>query len=345
MKRWHWIFIALSPFLVAAILLIPPHLGGGTEQVQAQGGLSLSLDMDVTDGGPCVDIDDNATHGSGDSYQVAICIAGMPEALGAFSVAVTYDDTLNSSPNLTCTDGTCFDSNPDANAGTTTWGTPLGAGWTCNYLSLSPPKGDDNGATGPGNGEAYISCANDQGPFTFGDNETSGVLALISFTATHSGSDTLAFKDVVIGNSQSVNIGSCNPPEPGTTPMPCADASDTKSGTPAPTNTPTATPTATNTPCPDGICPTNTPTPKAWTKTPTPPPTDTPAPAEEPSSPPPPPPPPPPTGEQLPQVVPPATGSGPDGIPWASTAVWLLVAAGAVSVSLGGLYLRRARHR
>jgi hypothetical protein len=52
-----------------------------------------------------------------------------------------------------------------------------------------------------------------------------------------------------------------------------------------------------------------------------------------------------PTGGQLPQVVPPGTGSGPDGIAWASTAVWLLAAAGAVSVSLGGLYLRRARRR
>jgi len=344
MKRWHWIFLALSPFLVAAILLIPPRLGGGTEQVQANGGLSLSLDMDVTDGGPCADIDDSAVHSVGDSYDVAVCIGGMSQAIGSFYLIVTYDDTLNSSPNESCPSGDCFDANPDANAGTTTWGTSLGSGWDCNIFDLSPPQGDRNLATGPANGEAYLGCWSLSGPYTFGDNETSGVLALISFTAI-AGSpdpDTLSLADSSVSSYQGVDIGVCG----GSPAMSCNGATDEKAGTPAPTATATWTPTATRTPCPNGICPTNTPTPKAWTKTPTPPATGTPTPAEpgEPAQPPPPPPPPP-TGGQLPQVVPPATGSGPDGIPWASTAVWLLAAAGAFSVSLGGLYLRRARHR
>src|SRR4030042_3623827 len=82
MKRWHWIAIALSPLMVAAILVASPRLGGGTERVEAQAGMYLALDMD-TGGGPCADIDDATTHNVGDSYTVGVCIGGMGRGLGA----------------------------------------------------------------------------------------------------------------------------------------------------------------------------------------------------------------------------------------------------------------------
>jgi len=344
MKRWHWIAIALSPLMVAAILVASPRLGGGTEPVEAQAGLYLALDLD-TGGGPCADIDDDVTHGVGDNYNVGVCVGGMETALGAIQFSVFYDDTLNSSPNIACASGDCLDTNPDANAGSTTWGTSLGTGWDCNILDLSPPMGDNQGATGPGNGEASLKCWSLVGPWTLGDNETTGVLAQVSFTAIAGGSvDSLTIGSAIIGNTGGAEIGSCNPTSE--VEMTCSGGDDTKEGTPAPTSTPTITPTATSTPCPNGICPTSTPTPKAWTKTPTPVPTNTAAPPTEgPGSPPPPPPPPPPSGGTGPQVVPPATGEGSSAAPWTGTALWVLAAAGALSLSLGGLCLRRARNR
>jgi hypothetical protein len=342
MKRWHWIAIALLPLMVAAILVASPRLGGGTEQVEAQGGMFLALDMDTV-GGPCADIDDATTHAVGDNYNIGVCVGGMQTALGAINFSVFYDDTLNSSPNIACATGDCLDTNPDANAGATTWGTSLGGSWDCNIMDLSPPMGDKNVATGPGNGQAFLGCWSLVGPWTLGDNETTGVLAQVSFTATAGGDDSLTIGSAIIGDAGGDEIGSCNPTS--AVVMTCSGGDDSKSGNPPPTSTATATPTVTRTPCPNGICPTSTPTVRAWTKTPTPVPTETAAPpAEQPTSPPPPPPPPP-SGGGLPQVVPPATGDGSSATPWAGTAVWVLAAAGMLSLTLGGLCLRRARNR
>ncbi len=347
MRRWHWIAIALLPLMVAAVLVASPRLGGGTEQAQAQVGLYLALDMDTV-GGPCADIDDSTTHAVGDNYNVGLCIGGMETATGVFRASVFYDDTLNSSANIACASGDCLDTNPDANAGSTTWGTPLGSGWDCNIFDQSPPMGDRDGQSANGSGEAYISCWNIIGPYTFGDNETTGVLAQISFSAIAGGQDILTVGSASIADPNEVELGACNPPsgDPQVPEITCTGGTDDKSGNPAPTFTPTMTPAATSTPCPNGICPTSTPTPRAWTKTPTSVPTNTAAPpTEQPTSPPPPPPPPPPSGGGLPQVVPPATGDGPGAAPWTGTALWVLVAAGALSLSLGGLCLRRARNR
>ena len=345
MKRWHWIAIGLLPLMVAAILVASPRLGGGTERAQAQG-MTLALDLD-TSGGPCATIDDSATHAEDDTYNVGVCIGGMQAALGAIQLSVLYDDTLNSSPNIACATGDCLDTNPDANAGLTTWGSSLGAsGWDCNIFDLSPPMGDKNVATGPGNGEAYLACWTLTGPYSLGDNEASGVLAQVSFTVIAGGEvDSLALGSVVIGDSAGAQIGACNPPATDVPVITCSGGDDTKLGpTPLPA-TATITPTSAATRCPNDLCPTSTPTRKAWTKTPTPVPTGTPAPPTEQPSSPPPPPPPPPSGGGLPQVVPPATGDGSSATPWTGTVIWVLVAAGALSLTLGGLRLRRARNR
>jgi hypothetical protein len=313
------------------------------------------IDADPWDGsGPCGDVDDAATVSVGAKHDIAVCLTSAMAPAGGngvakFSFDVLYDPALNS-----CVDKDCGkaqpcteDDMPDLNEGTTLGqGVPtnpdIGGGWSCNGFGFGEPA--------CAGGVATIACGSLNGPFPPTGPGVSFALAAVTFTATHSGIDHMTLANVSIYDQPGISLGSCNPwNEVGGDPeLTCFGATVTKTGgqPPAPTNTPTATgtATATATPCPGGICPTSTPTPKAWTKTPTPPPTGTPeAPTTEPPAPPPPPPPP--TGGQLPQVVPPATGSGPDGIPWASTAVWLLAAAGAVSVSLGGVCLRRAGHR
>ena len=358
MKHWRWISLAFLAVILTVVATSVPRFSGGRSSERAYAhiftvtpGVSAphaEIDADAwNDGGPCNPVDTHADVDVGDTNDIAVCITSPGTAVAKFKFDVLYNPNLNS-----CVDKNCGnampcteDDMPDLNEGTTLGqGVPtnpdIGGGWTCNGFGFSEPS-----CTG---GKATISCGSLNGPFAPTGPSVSFPLAAVSFTATGGGLDSMSLAKVATYDHSGNPLGSCNPvlfeePE-----LPCFGADVDKIGNPPPaTSTPTATPTATATAtrCPDGICPTSTPTRKAWTKTPTPVPTGTPTPAEPAGPAAPPPPPPPPTGAQLPQVVPPATGSGPDGIPWASTAVWLLAAAGAVSASLGGLYLRRAGHR
>ena len=344
MTRWFWVMLALSAVVVAVALAVARSGGQGDNQVSAADPLTVRLDMDTSDG-PCTDIDATADHACGSTYKVAICATGlyMGFPIGSFTMDVTYDDTKNLGTEV-ANAAPALDDNPDANAGGTKWGDGLGLLWACDNGGSGYPTGN---TIAPG-GDAFIACDSTASgaTTTLGDNEDHGVIAVIHFKAI-AGSvipDTLTIADSsYLAYASGQTMGECDPDS--TLPMDCVGGTDNKTGAAqaTATNTPTATPAPTR--CPNDICPTSEPTRKAWTRTPTPTVTATPAPTEpsgpsEPQQPPPPP-----TGGQLPQVVPPGTGSGPDGIPWASTAVWLLAAAGAVSVSLGGLYLRRARRR
>jgi len=348
MKHWHWIPLVFLAVALAAVVMAVPRLGGAP--ASAADPLTISLDMDTTNGGgPCAVIDSSTSHSgadpvSGPVYDVAICATGLYQGfpIGSFTFDVLYDDGLNEATEVANV-APALDDNPDANAGTTNWPDSLGALWACDNSGSGFPTGN---TIAPG-GDAFLACDGTAvgATFTLGDNEDHGVIAVIHFKAI-AGSvipDTLTIADSsYLAYASGQTMGECDPDS--TLPMDCVGGTDNKTGAAqaTATNTPTATPAPTR--CPNDICPTSEPTRKAWTRTPTPTVTATPAP-EEPPGPSEPPPPPPPTGGQLPQVVPPGTGSGPDGIPWASTAVWLLAAAGAVSVSLGGLYLRRARRR
>jgi len=345
MKHWHWVSLAFLAVVLAVVVMAVPRLSGGTEQAGAQG-ITVSLDMDAstTDGGPCTDIDATASHTTGVPYYVGICVENLYQGypIGVAAFHVIYDDTLNHAPEVADT-GNGLDDNPDANAGTTTWGSSLGSGWDCSSGGAAFPKGDNKAATGPGNGDAFISCRSSLGPWTLGDNETSGVIARIRFIADYEGTDLLTIANGLLGYSDASEMGTCNPVVGVDTAMTCVDGEDMKTGEPQPTSTATRTPTATYTPCPGGVCPTQEPTRRAWTKTPTPIPTGTPTPEGDggdggDGGEPPPPPPPPPVSEEMPQVVPPGTGSGPaEGMPWLTGLLWLMAGAGAVSVALGGL--------
>jgi len=314
---------------------------GPQDVAYADNGFAFEIDADATNGtAPCYPIDASNTVDVDADHEVAVCTVNEPEKgaggadnVNAFSFTLTYNPLLNQcKTNPSCTSGDCLDDNPDANAGSTLGSDvptvpDLGTGWDCNVGDVAQPSCSA--------GQAKLDCFSIAGPYTSG-GLSPFPLAVVTFTVLAGGTDT-----IVTG----FNVWSGA--EVGDVPPAAVPADVVKEGTPpaytaTPTATATATPTAT--PCPDGICPTSTPTPKAWTKTPTPTPTGTPAPSE-PGEPAPPPPPPPPSGGTMPQVVPPGTGSGPDGTPWASTAVWLLAAAGAVSASLGGVCLRRAGRR
>jgi len=180
---------------IAVVMIAVPRLGGQADRAAAQYGPVVSLDMDTTDGGPCADIDASASHEIGESYDVAICVEGLYEGnpIGGLIFDILYDDTLNRAPEMADV-GAALDDNPDANAGTTTWGDGLGPeggeyGWDCSNWGIAYPEGDKNPASGPGNGDAFIACRSIVGPWTLGDDETSGVLALIRFEALAEGAD------------------------------------------------------------------------------------------------------------------------------------------------------------
>jgi hypothetical protein len=142
-----------------------------------------------------------------------VCLRGITAPLGNFQLSVIYDDTVISAPEIPLSDG-ALDDNPDANAGATTWGEGLGENWTCDELSLGQqPIGDGDPETGPGHGRADIVCWSLFGPWTLGDNEDAGVLAVISFNAApyQSGATSLELAEVQLGSSEAMDLGSCNP--------------------------------------------------------------------------------------------------------------------------------------
>lgn len=237
--------------------------------VSAQAGPVVSLDMETSDG-PCTDIDSTAYHDPGTSYDIGLCVSGLyaggggifGTGIGTLAFDVLYNDLLNQAPEV-ADSGVALDDNPDVNAGATTWGDSLGGGWDCASGGLAFPKGDKNPATGPGNGDAFITCASLSGPFTLGDDEEEGVLAVIHFNAVGYGADNLTISGGILAFADASEMGTCNPEV--LFPMPCIGGEDVKpTPTPTPSPTDTPTPTMTHTPTetpPATSTPTVTPTP------------------------------------------------------------------------------------
>jgi hypothetical protein len=363
MKRWHWLSVALLGVVFAAALLVVPRLGGGVERAQAQGPPRLELDMNVADGNPCNPVDATGpTRTVGDTYKVAICLTNSgasPDGEPAgFNVDVVYNDTLNTcvpdpTDCLSTGNGFCLDSNPDANAGSTTFTTPsLGpttGHFDCTGGGTQKPTCDVDPAGGAGHGRARISCTTTHLPTLPVGDATSSPIAEVTFTVIAGGDDSLSVENASTTNLTLTQFLIC-PGGPGE----CVGGTDHKVGpTPIPTvpgQTPTATFTPTKTPTPncgrEGL-PTCTPTPKPWTVTPTPGPTETAtaAPSGGGGGGGNPPPPPPPVGGTGPVVSPPSTGDGSGGVPWATTLIWVVVGLGAISLVGGGLFVRRAGMR
>ena len=247
MKSTSWLMTALLGVLLGIAALVPAsHLGGVTKEAVAQAP-ELLLDADVSDGGPCASIDSEITVAPGEAFKVGVCVRGITGLLGNFQLGVIYDDTTISAPEIPLSGG-ALDDNPDANAGATTWGEGLGENWTCDVVSLGQqPVGDEDPETGPGHGRADMACWSLTGPWTLGDYEDAGVLAVISFVANpdQPGATSLELAKVVLGSNAAIDLGTCNPAGGGPVPavIDCVGATVHVAGpTISPTEWPTPTP-------------------------------------------------------------------------------------------------------
>jgi uncharacterized repeat protein (TIGR01451 family) len=142
----------------------------------------------VEDTGWCDTIDDTASVFAGAPHQVAICAVDhtSPYPGAGFNVDVSYDDSLNSGPELD--DPTVYlNDNPDFNdcesAGGDA-GSCMGSGWTCDPspgLSTPPQMGPP----------AHINCWTLTGTATLTDDP--GLVAVMSFNSIAAGTDSLTF--------------------------------------------------------------------------------------------------------------------------------------------------------
>ncbi len=247
MSRLLWSLITLTVTLLALLMaILKPGFESRSSFAQEPSGITMSLDMDALNGtGPCDPIDAAAKHQPGSDYKVAVCVDGLyyqygseyAYPIGFADFSVLYNDTINVAPEVV-DPGDGLDGNPDANLGTTTWGSPLGStGWECSA------RGDKDPATGAAHGQAFLSCAGMVGPWTLGDNESSGVLGVISFHVKGWGVDTMTISDGLLDYQDASEMGTCDPIV--TFSLDCIGGS---SGEPEPTPTrtpvePTAQPT------------------------------------------------------------------------------------------------------
>jgi hypothetical protein len=191
-------------------------------------GPTLALDADVTNGdGPCSPVDGEAKLKRGESRQVAVCLIDPEEPPAAFDLAVLYDQQVVEAPNVGRCDGDirqsevadpgdALDCNPDVNAGTVTFGTPLGDDFDCSGGGETEPWGN-----GPDpQGDAFIGiCMSVAGPYEL---PSPGVLAMITFVGRGGGESSLTLTRAVIVGASGEDGGSCHPAKrPG---LRCLDA-------------------------------------------------------------------------------------------------------------------------
>ncbi len=210
--RLRLIVTLLAALCAFSVLLPASHLTGSADKVAADG-LELSLDADVTNGGPCATIDSELTVKPGQPFQVAFCLRGLSAGIAVFQLDILYDDSIINAPEIALEDG-ALDDNPDVNAGTTAWGDSLGTEWSCDILDMGQqPVGDNDSETGPGHGLAQIACWTMTGTSTLGDNEDAGVLAVVSFNGApdKTGDTTIEIANAQLGDAQSQELGGCNP--------------------------------------------------------------------------------------------------------------------------------------
>jgi hypothetical protein len=228
---------ALPVLALTALVCMPLALGELPSRVRAQGGASLALDADASNGsGACSPIDSNVEVEQGDEILVAICLTNAGEVpLAGYQFGITYDDRVIAAPEVS-DDGAGLDDNPDANAGSTTFSSPaLGDGWDCSAGVGAYPEGDDDGEQN-GTGLAFSGGCASVPPG--GKSFTQGPLAVIRFNAQGGGETRLTPTNVQITDDSLFEVGSCAPGIDA--PMDCEGATITVSGAPVPGVTPGA---------------------------------------------------------------------------------------------------------
>jgi hypothetical protein len=272
----------------------------------------------------------------GETHSLALCLANVPTQIEGFSFTIDFNADLDQCVERLCPgdDTTCLDSNPDANAGVTTFGTSLGPDWSCRIEGPGPPF------CGSGQvlqtsvldgdslvGFATMSCERSQDGFTaFGTSFLDHItLATVDLKVIAAGTDHVVISSLDVWGNDDVTIGQCgailadvnaNTVIEGQ--MPCIGATDTKTTGTIRHRTPTPKPTATRMP-----------TQPPATATAVPPPLATPTPL----------------GGVGTQLVPPETGSGSTGGGFSWLLALLAGTAGIAALAGGGFYLRFARRR
>jgi hypothetical protein len=205
------VLVASAAVLAAALIGFRLMQSGGDSPAYAAGP-TVSLDMDADNGtAPCDPIDASANHLLGSTYHVAVCVQDLyiGNPMGVLAFDILYDDTLNTAPEVADV-GQGLDDNPNLNDGE--YGDGVGSGWDCSGGGAAYPKGDKNLATGPGNGDAFLSCRSSLGPWTLGDDETAGVIEVVTFVAGDTAStDTLVISTGLLGYTDATEMGTCNP--------------------------------------------------------------------------------------------------------------------------------------
>jgi hypothetical protein len=296
MRRWIWACFALSAIGIAVAFAVLPIGGNNNDIPSAYAHIAdidgdtvispsafldfhdthLELDMVQDAGGSwCNPVDTSAVHTTGQTYQVAVCLTTIPSSPsppGGFQFFLNFDPAINECVPVTCTDGTCLDTNPDANLGSTVFdGTDpvtvngLGTNWTCNIGGVAPPSCAQGGP-----GHAFLQCNTVIGSLELPTGNTvSEPIAVVTFETIGTGVDSLSLSQVSVIDVDTNEYLACE-----NLPDSCIGATDYKNVTPTPppTDTPTPTNTPTETPTPtDTATPTDTPTATAT-------PTDTPLP-------------------------------------------------------------------
>jgi hypothetical protein len=174
----------------------------------AEGQPALYVDADTTDG-PCTDIDNERTVMAGETFQVAVCARNLSHEVGVFQLDVLYETDILSVPDVTDV-GLGLDDNPDGNAGNTTWGDSLGDDFDCSSGAAAYPAGNRPVGT-EDRGAAFISCSTIFGPWWLGDDETEGVIAVITMQGKGKGTAELTFSTALLADGEADEFGTCEP--------------------------------------------------------------------------------------------------------------------------------------
>lgn len=214
-----------SPVVISTIPAVKtkgPPVADSTDVAPAQveaAGVSMLLDLDASTPG----IQATRSVNAGDTFRVAVVITNAPAHQGGFGgidaldFELGYDHTKIIAP--TISGGPPTARNPMLNVD------GLGgamAGWDC----LPAPEGDldepggTDGDGKPETGQAFLSC------FTTIPSSTSGttVLATIEFVAVATGSISLDFTSVDVGDAGGQIYAYCGDNPAGSTVVPCAGA-------------------------------------------------------------------------------------------------------------------------
>ena len=153
--------------------------------------------------GWCDIVDATSTETVGQNHTLAVCLGNVPDTIESFWFVVSFDADLDQCVQATeCAEGDdCLDSNPDANAGNTTFGQSLGDGWDCT-IEGDPYCGELQANAlaaldGEGSGIARIWCQRDE------DNVQSGftdylALATVDLKVVAAGVDQVSFEDLYV---------------------------------------------------------------------------------------------------------------------------------------------------